>query len=155
MTAGVQATGNEDAMPFYRRQLKLPAYPRGFHIITSQVVQALPELRSIEIGWLHVFIQHTSASLSINENADPDVPVDMEATFNAIAPEDFPYQHTCEGPDDMPAHVKASLLGSSLMIPIGQGRLLLGTWQGIYLCEHRNHGGSRSLVLTAQGDGPA
>lgn len=142
-------------MPFYRRQLKLPAYPRGFHIITSQVVQALPELRSIEIGWLHVFIQHTSASLSINENADPDVPVDMEATFNAIAPEDFPYQHTCEGPDDMPAHVKASLLGSSLMIPIGQGRLLLGTWQGIYLCEHRNHGGSRSLVLTAQGDGPA
>ena len=142
-------------MPFYRRQLKLPAYPRGFHIITSQVVQALPELRSIEVGWLHVFIQHTSASLSINENADPDVPVDMEASFNAIAPEDFPYQHTCEGPDDMPAHVKSSLLGSSLMIPIGQGRLLLGTWQGIYLCEHRNHGGSRSLVLTAQGDGPA
>ncbi len=139
-------------MPFHRQHLTLPPYRRGFHIITERVVEALPELAEIEIGWLHVFIQHTSASLSINENADPDVPVDLEASFNAIAPESFPYVHTCEGPDDMPAHVKSSLLGSSLLIPVERGRLLLGTWQGIYLCEHRNHGGSRRLVLTLQGD---
>lgn len=139
-------------MPWFRHRLTLPAYRRGFHIITRQVIEALPELARIEIGTLHVFIQHTSASLSINENADPDVPVDLESSFHAIVPEDFPYQHTCEGPDDMPAHVKASLLGSSLTIPVERGRLLLGTWQGIYLCEHRNHGGSRSLVLTLHGE---
>jgi len=139
-------------MPWFRHRLTLPAYRRGFHIITRQVVEAVPELAQIQIGTLHIFIQHTSASLSINENADPDVPVDMESAFNAIAPEDFPYQHTCEGPDDMPAHVKASLLGNSLTIPVERGRLLLGTWQGIYLCEHRNHGGSRSLVLTLHGE---
>lgn len=112
----------------------------------------MPELRNIRIGLLHVFIQHTSASLTINENADPDVPVDLESSFNSIAPEDFPYQHTCEGRDDMPAHVKASLLGSSVTIPVREGRLCLGTWQGIYLCEHRIHGGSRRLMLTLQGD---
>ncbi|MBI1346919.1 YjbQ family protein [bacterium] len=139
-------------MPWIRHRLTLPAFRRGFHIITRQVVDALPELSTIQIGTLHVFIQHTSASLSINENADPDVPVDLESSFNAIAPEDFPYQHTCEGPDDMPAHVKASLLGNSLTIPVERGRLLLGTWQGIYLCEHRNHGGSRSLILTLHGE---
>ncbi|MDX1967613.1 MAG: secondary thiamine-phosphate synthase enzyme YjbQ [Planctomycetaceae bacterium] len=139
-------------MPFHRHHLTLPPYRRGFHIITQRVVDAVPELSQIGIGWLHVFIQHTSASLSINENADPDVPVDMESSFNALVPESFPYQHTCEGPDDMPAHVKSSLLGSSLMIPVENGRLLLGTWQGIYLCEHRNHGGSRSLILTLQGE---
>jgi secondary thiamine-phosphate synthase enzyme len=109
-------------------------------------------MSQIKIGLLHVFIQHTSASLSINENADPDVPRDLESFFNALAPEDFPCTHTCEGPDDMPAHVKSSLLGASLTIPISEGRLCLGTWQGIYLCEHRNHGGQRSLVLTMQGE---
>lgn len=114
-------------------------------------MDAAPELPSIKIGLLHVFIQHTSASLTINENADPDVPLDLESSFNAIAPEDFPYVHTCEGPDDMPAHVKASMLGSSVSIPISNGRLCLGTWQGIFLCEHRNQGGQRSLVLTLQG----
>lgn len=137
---------------WFRHHLTLPAFRRGFHIITRHVVAAVPELAQVKIGWLHIFIQHTSASLSINENADPYVPRDMESAFNAIAPEDFPFTHTCEGPDDMPAHVKASLLGSSLQIPVENGRLLLGTWQGIYLCEHRNHGGQRKLVLTLQGD---
>ena len=113
---------------------------------------ALPELRQVRIGLLHVFIQHTSASLSINENADPDVPADLESSLNAIAPEDFPYRHSCEGPDDMPAHVKASLLGCSLTIPVREGRLALGTWQGIYLCEHRNRASRRSLVLTLYGE---
>ncbi len=140
-------------MIWTRHQLTLPTFRRGCHIITDHVTRAIPELPQVGIGWLHVFIQHTSASLSINENADPDVPLDLESSLNAIAPENFPYQHTCEGPDDMPAHVKSSLLGSSLMIPVDQGRLMLGTWQGIYLCEHRNHGGRRSLVLTLQGDG--
>lgn len=139
-------------MPWVRQRCRLPAFRRGCHIITRQVVEAIPELAQMQIGWLHVFIQHTSASLSINENADPDVPRDLESALNAIAPEDFPYRHTCEGPDDMPAHVKSSLLGSSLMIPVEHGRLLLGTWQGIYLCEHRDHGGSRSLILTLQGE---
>src|SRR5690606_19114878 len=101
---------------------------------------------------LHVFIQHTSASLTINENADPDVPVDLESSFSHIAPEDFPYQHTMEGPDDMPAHVKASLLGSSVCVPVRGGRLALGTWQGIYLCEHRNRASRRTLILTLQGE---
>ena len=128
------------------------AFRRGFHLITQHVLQAIPELASVNVGLLHVFIQHTSASISINENADPDVPRDLEASFNEIAPEDFPYVHTCEGPDDMPAHVKSSLLGSSVTIPVGGGRLCLGIWQGIYLCEHRNRGGQRSLVLTLHGD---
>ena len=138
-------------MPWTQRTFALPPYPRGLHLITREVVAALPELAATTVGLLHVFIQHTSASLTINENADPDVRVDLEASLNAIAPEDFPYVHTLEGPDDMPAHVKASLLGSSVSIPVAQGRLLLGTWQGIYLCEHRNHGGRRNLVLTLQG----
>lgn len=112
----------------------------------------MPEIRDVRVGLLHVYILHTSASLSINENADPDVPADLESSFNAIAPEDFPYQHTVEGPDDMPAHVKASLLGSSLLIPVREGRLCLGTWQGIYLCEHRNRAGRRRLMLTLQGE---
>lgn len=139
-------------MAWYQRQIQLQPQPRGFHLVTRSVVDGMPELRNIRIGLLHVFIQHTSASLSINENADPDVPVDLESSFNAIAPEDFPYQHTCEGSDDMPAHVKASLLGSSVTIPVREGRLCLGTWQGIYLCEHRNHGGSRRLMLTLHGE---
>jgi len=132
--------------------LELPARPRGFHLITREMVAALPELARVRVGLLHVFIQHTSASLSINENADPDVPLDLESSLSAIAPEDFPYRHTCEGPDDMPAHVKASLLGNSLLIPVSDGSVCLGTWQGIYLCEHRRHGGRRRLVLTLWGD---
>ncbi|MEX2317228.1 MAG: secondary thiamine-phosphate synthase enzyme YjbQ [Pirellulales bacterium] len=139
-------------MPWIQRTLSLPAHPPGFHLITRDVTAALPELTQIGVGLLHVFIQHTSASLSINENADPDVPADLDTAFSAIAPEDFPYRHTCEGPDDMPAHVKASLLGSSLMIPVAGGALCLGTWQGVYLCEHRRRGGPRRLVLTLWGE---
>lgn len=139
-------------MPWIQRTTQLSALPRGFHLVTRQVVDALPELRQIDVGLLHVFVQHTSASLSINENADPDVPADLESAVSAIAPEDFPYRHTIEGPDDMPAHVKASLLGSSLSIPVAHGTLALGTWQGIYLCEHRRHGGRRRLVLTLWGE---
>lgn len=120
--------------------------------MTDLVVDALPELSRIKVGLLHVFIQHTSASITINENADPDVPADLESSFNAIVSENFPYRHTVEGPDDMPAHVKAAMLGSSVLVPIADGRLCLGTWQGIYLCEHRNHGGSRRLILTVQGE---
>ncbi len=139
-------------MNWFQNQLQLPAFPRGFHLITEHVVDGLSELPQIRVGLLHVFIMHTSASLSINENADADVPLDMESALNAIAPEDFPYRHTLEGPDDMPAHVKSSLLGSSLTIPVHDGRLCLGTWQGIYLCEHRDHGGQRKLMLTLQGE---
>jgi secondary thiamine-phosphate synthase enzyme len=139
-------------MGWHQKQLLLPSFRRGFHLITPQVLRAVPELASIRIGLLHIFIQHTSASLSINENADPDVPVDLESALNALVPEGFPFVHTCEGPDDMPAHVKSALLGSSLTIPITDGRPALGTWQGIYLCEHRNHGGQRSLILTLHGE---
>lgn len=139
-------------MAWIQKQIRLPAFRRGFHIITQEVLSEIPELSTIKVGLMHIFIMHTSASLSINENADPDVPVDLEMSFNRIAPESFPYVHTCEGPDDMPAHVKASLIGNSLSIPISEGRLCLGTWQGIYLCEHRNHGGSRRLVVTIQGE---
>jgi secondary thiamine-phosphate synthase enzyme len=131
--------------------VELPAQGRGFHLITGAVLNAIPTVKEIRVGLLHLFLQHTSASLTINENADPDVMVDLESSFAAIAPEDFPYRHTCEGPDDMPAHVKSSLLGSSLSLPVAEGKLLLGSWQGIYLCEHRNAGGSRNLVLTLQG----
>jgi secondary thiamine-phosphate synthase enzyme len=139
-------------MRWLQRTLHLPAHPRGFHLITREVVSALPELRDFEVGMLHVFLQHTSASLTINENADPDVPIDLESAFSAIAPEDFPYRHTVEGPDDMPAHVKASLLGPSVTIPVAHGELSVGTWQGIYLCEHRQRGGRRKLVLTLWGE---
>lgn len=139
-------------MPWIQRKIELVARSRGFHLVTREVLSALPELPHVETGLLHVFIQHTSASLSINENADPDVPHDLETSFSAIAPEDFPYRHTCEGPDDMPAHVKVSLLGSSVSIPVAKGALCLGTWQGIYLCEHREHGGRRRLVLTLWGE---
>jgi secondary thiamine-phosphate synthase enzyme len=139
-------------MPWIQRQLELRAHPRGFHIITRDVLAELPELEGIQTGLLHLFLQHTSASLSINENADSDVPRDLESSFNAIAPESFPYRHTCEGPDDMPAHVKSAMLGCSLSIPIANGQLCLGTWQGIYLCEHRNHGGKRRIVATIWGE---
>lgn len=139
-------------MPWIQRNILMPAKPRGFHLITREVVQAMPEIEAMQMGLLHVFVQHTSASLAINENADPDVPADLESALNAIAPEDFPYQHTIEGADDMPAHVKAVLLGSSVSVPVQNGKLCLGTWQGIYLCEHRNRGGRRQLVLTLQGE---
>lgn len=139
-------------MAWIQKQIRLPALRRGFHIITDEVLSEIPELSQIEVGLMHVFIMHTSASLSINENADPDVPRDLEMAFNTIAPESLPYVHTCEGPDDMPAHVKASMIGNSLTIPISGGRLCLGTWQGIYLCEHRNHASGRQLVVTIQGE---
>jgi secondary thiamine-phosphate synthase enzyme len=139
-------------MPWFQRSLELAPQPRGFHVVTREVIAALPELTEIQTGLLHVFVQHTSASLTINENADPDVPTDLEASLATIAPEDFPYRHTCEGPDDMPAHVKTSLMGSSLTIPVSQGALCLGTWQGIYFCEHRRRGGRRRLILTLWGE---
>lgn len=135
-----------------QHQISLKAQTRGFHLVTREVIEGIPELNDIKVGMLNVFIMHTSASLTINENADSDVPFDLESSFNSIAPEDFPYIHTCEGPDDMPAHVKASMLGASLNIPVKDGRLVLGTWQGIFLCEHRNHGGSRRVTLTLQGN---
>jgi len=137
---------------WHQKQITLPAHTRGFHLITHAIVESLPELQNINIGLLHIFIMHTSASLTINENADPDVLVDMEASLNQIAPENFPYIHTCEGPDDMPAHVKSSLMGASITVPIQSGKLVLGTWQGIYLCEHRNHASSRHLTLTIHGE---
>lgn len=143
---------NDRTNCWLQREIRLAPRSRGFHLVTSEVLAALPELKTCRIGTLHLFLLHTSASLTINENADPDVPDDLESSFNDIAPEDFPYRHTCEGPDDMPAHVKASLLGCSLMIPIGQGQLTLGTWQGIYLCEHRNRGGSRRVIATVHGE---
>jgi len=134
-------------------ELQLRARSRGFHLITSEVEQALSQLGQVQVGLLHVFIRHTSASLTINENADPTVRQDFESHFNEMVPENAPYyRHTFEGPDDMPAHLKASILGSSLTVPVTNGRLNLGTWQGIYLCEHREHGGERTLVLTLQGE---
>jgi secondary thiamine-phosphate synthase enzyme len=139
-------------MSWHQRELTLERRRRGFHLITDEILTALPELSTMRMGLLHVFILHTSASLTINENADSDVLRDMEASLNVIAPEDFPYSHTVEGPDDMPAHVKASLMGSSVSVPVHDGRLVLGTWQGIYLCEHRNQAGRRKLVLTLQGE---
>lgn len=139
-------------MNWTRRQIQLPAQARGWHLVTGEIVEALPELVKIEVGLLHVFLLHTSASLSINENADPDVAHDLESMLNVIAPEDFDFRHTIEGPDDMPAHVKNSLLGCSLSIPVAEGRLALGTWQGIYLVEHRDRAGGRKLVLTLQGE---
>lgn len=136
-----------------QKHLRLPALRRGFHLITGPVLAELPELRQVRAGTLHVFIQHTSASLSINENTDPTVRHDFEQFFNRLVPENTPYfRHTQEGPDDMPAHLKAALLGHSVTIPVSNGRLALGTWQGIYLGEHRDHGGARHLVLTLMGE---
>jgi secondary thiamine-phosphate synthase enzyme len=137
-----------------QREIRLAARPRGFHLVTSEVLAALPELRELEVGMLHLLICHTSASLALNENASPDVRRDFETWFNQVVPERAAYwTHTLEGPDDMPAHIKAALLGPSLTLPIADGRPALGTWQGIYLCEHRNRGGERTLVATAWGQG--
>lgn len=139
-------------MKLYQQSLTLRPYRRGFHLITAEVEHALPELREIQMGICQVFIQHTSASLTINENADPTVRIDFETYFNKVVPENDPdYEHDYEGSDDMPAHLKSSLLGCAVTIPIRNGRLAFGTWQGIYLCEHRNRGGSRSVVITAWG----
>ncbi len=136
-----------------QKELTLKPRPRGFHLVTDEVLRELPELRDFKIGMMNIFILHTSASLTINENADPSVRHDFAAYFDRAVPENQPYyQHQDEGSDDMPAHIKSSLLGGSLDIPISAGRLRMGTWQGIYLCEHRNHGGSRRLVVTIQGE---
>jgi secondary thiamine-phosphate synthase enzyme len=136
-----------------QRTIQLPAKPRGFHLVTGEVLEALPELGQVSVGLVHLLIQHTSASLALNENASPEVRRDFESWFNQAVPEGAPYwTHTLEGADDMPAHIKAALLGPSLTLPVAGGRLALGTWQGIYLCEHRDHGGSRSLVATLSGE---
>ncbi|ALJ06723.1 secondary thiamine-phosphate synthase [Pseudalgibacter alginicilyticus] len=139
-------------MIFFQKQIKLKAYPRGFHLITNAILDVIPEIEDIKMGQMQVFIKHTSASLTINENADDTVRADFESHFNKMVPENAPYyQHTYEGSDDMPAHIKASVLGASVQIPITNGQLNLGVWQGIYLCEHRNYAGSRNMVITAYG----
>ena len=136
-----------------QREVTLRPRPRGFHVVTGEIEDAVAELRTIEIGLVHLFIRHTSASLTLNENASPDVRRDFESWFDAAVPEEAPYwTHTLEGPDDMPAHIKASLLGPALSLPVRDGRLALGTWQGVYLCEHRDRGGPRSLLVTLFGE---
>jgi len=136
-----------------QKEISLPAKPRGFHLITNDILNSIPVIKTIKNGLLHVFIKHTSASLTINENADPSVRTDFESHFNHMVPEDqLYYIHTMEGSDDIPAHLKSSILGSSISIPITDGQLNLGTWQGIFLCEHRNRGGSRRLIVTIHGD---
>lgn len=143
-------------MIWLQSEIRLAARPRGFHLITREVLAGLAGLERIEVGLLHLLIVHTSASLALNENASPEVRRDFESWFNAAVPERATFwTHTLEGPDDMPAHVKAALLGPALTLPLSRGRLALGTWQGIYLCEHRDHGGARSLVATAWGRGAA
>ncbi|HLK93691.1 MAG TPA: secondary thiamine-phosphate synthase enzyme YjbQ [Polyangia bacterium] len=140
-------------MPWHQTEVRLRARPRGFHLITNEIVSAVPEIARVKIGILHVFIKHTSASLALNENADPDVRSDLERWLDRAVPENAPYfEHTAEGPDDMPAHVKATLLGASVTVPIRDGRPALGTWQGIYLGEHRESGGARTVVITLQGE---
>jgi secondary thiamine-phosphate synthase enzyme len=136
-----------------QREIRLAPHPRGFHLITHDVIEALPQLGELSVGILHLFLRHTSAALTLGENASPDVRRDFDAYFDRAVPENAPYwTHTFEGPDDMPAHIKSSLLGASLSIPVSAGRLALGTWQGVYLCEHRDHGGSRSLLATLWGE---
>ncbi|MGV3641434.1 MAG: secondary thiamine-phosphate synthase enzyme YjbQ [Adhaeribacter sp.] len=140
-------------MAWYQKSIRLPALRRGFHLITDLIVAEMPDLEKIQVGLAHVFIRHTSASLTINEDADPTVRQDFESHFNKMVPENAPYyRHNDEGPDDMPAHLKASLLGSSVTVPITGGKLNLGTWQGIYLCEHRDQASRRWLVITLQGE---
>ena len=136
-----------------QKEITINQKARGFHLITDEVVSAIPEIQKIEMGTIQVFMKHTSASLTINEDADPTVRADFESHFDQMVPENAPYyRHTFEGTDDMPAHLKSSILGSSVNIPVTNGILNLGPWQGIYLCEHRNHGGSRRLVVTVQGE---
>jgi secondary thiamine-phosphate synthase enzyme len=136
-----------------QREITLRPQSRGFHLVTREVQEALPELREVAIGLVHLFIQHTSASLTLNENASPDVRRDFGSFFDAVVREDAPYwTHTSEGPDDMPAHIKTSLLGPAVTLPVSDGRLALGTWQGVYLCEHRDRGGARRLIATIWGE---
>ena len=136
----------------HQTTIRLKSYPRGFHLITQEILNEVPEIREITTGIAHIFIQHTSASLTINENADPTVRQDFETYFTRAVPEDMSlYKHTFEGPDDMTSHIKSSMLGSSVSIPITNGEFNLGTWQGVYLCEHRNYGGSRKIVVTLMG----
>ena len=138
---------------WYQKEITLPVFSRGFHIIMDNILEEIPEIRDISSGLLHLFIKHTSASLTINEDADPTVRADFETHFNTMVPENAPYyRHTIEGSDDMPAHLKSAILGASLSIPISKGKLNLGVWQGIYLCEHRNHGGNRKIMLTINGE---
>lgn len=140
-------------MKMFQQEVRLKERKRGYHIITQEVLQALPHIAQLVTGMCQVFIKHTSASLTINENADPTVRKDLEMYFDKVVPENDPdYQHNDEGPDDMPAHLKSALLGSSVLIPIRHGRLALGTWQGIYLCEHRDYGGARTIVVTTWGE---
>ncbi len=140
-------------MKWFQKEIKLRPQSRGFHLITNEVISQLPEMSNIKFGLAHLLLKHTSASLTLNENFDPDVRIDMEQFFNHTVKENEPYYlHTSEGADDMPAHIKSSLLGTSLTIPISNGNFNLGTWQGIYLCEHRNHGGPRKLLITVQGE---
>ena len=139
-------------MKIFQKEITLNPYRRGFHLITQDIVNSFSEIKNIKVGLLHVFIKHTSASLTINENADPTVRMDFESHFNKMIPENMPYyQHDYEGDDDMPAHLKSSILGSSVTLPISNGHLNVGVWQGIYLCEHRDRGGTRNFVLTAYG----
>ncbi|KAF9938795.1 hypothetical protein BGZ65_012156 [Modicella reniformis] len=138
-------------MSWEQIKIRLPAKPRGCHLVTTEIEKQVPQLKQFSVGMANVFLQHTSASLTLNENADPDVRYDMEMALNQIA-DSLPYTHTAEGPDDMPGHLKSSLLGVSLNVPITNGRFNLGTWQGIYLCEHRNHASGRSIVVTIQGE---
>jgi len=136
-----------------QKEFSLEPKPRGFHLVTSEVLKHIPELKQVKAGIAHVFVKHTSASLSINENADPTVRTDMETHFNIMVPEEGEhYEHTLEGPDDMTSHIKTTIIGSSVMVPVKNGSFNLGTWQGIYLCEHRNHGGSRKIVVTIIGE---
>ncbi|WP_299525942.1 secondary thiamine-phosphate synthase enzyme YjbQ [Winogradskyella sp.] len=140
-------------MQFFQKEIGLKPYSRGFHLITNDILDAIPEIKQINTGQLQVFVKHTSASLTINENADPTVRQDFESHMNKIVPENQPYyKHTFEGSDDMPAHIKASLMGASVMIPITTGKLNLGIWQGIYLCEHRNNASGRHIIITAFGN---
>jgi len=135
-----------------QREIALRPRPRGFHLVTDEILAALPELATLRVGLLHLLLRHTSAALTLNENASPDVRRDFETWFSRAVPERFHWEHTLEGPDDMPAHVKASLLGPELTLPVAGGRPALGTWQGVYLCEHRDRGGTRSLTATAWGE---
>lgn len=140
-------------MKIVQKEIMLPSFPRGFHLITKYIERELPEIHAIKAGILQVFIKHTSAGLTLNENADPEVRGDFERHFNVMVPENAPYyEHTMEGSDDMPAHIKSSLVGSTISVPVSSGRLNVGIWQGIYLCEFRNHGGARKLVLTLMGE---
>ncbi len=140
-------------MPWYQKEILLSPKRRGFHLVTSEIEDAVAEIRNIKMGIANIFIKHTSASITLNENADPSVRMDMESHFNKLAPENAPYYiHNTEGPDDMPAHLKSVIIGSNVTVPITGGRINLGTWQGIYLCEHRNHGGSRKILVTLNGD---